>query len=116
MSLADYDAAVVELTDDLSRLSPPHTILTIVSSLPEGVLINELRMDADTLRVDLAATVHAESIDRFRQLLKNLVENFNRRLNLTPPITMEDVVFTMEEAKHQAVRTDYKIACKIQLP
>jgi hypothetical protein len=29
---------------------------------------------------------------------------------------MEDVVFTMEEAKHQAVRTDYKIACKIQLP
>jgi hypothetical protein len=116
MSLADYDAVVVELTDDLSRPSPPHTIFTIVSSLPEGVLINELRMDADTLRVDLAATVHADSIDRFRQLLKNLVENFNRRLNLTPPITMEDVVFTMEEAKHQAIRTDYKIACKIQLP
>lgn len=115
MPLADHDAAVVELTDDLGRLSPPHTIFTIVSSLPDGVLVNELKMDADTLRVDLAATVHADSIDRFRHLLKNLVENFNRRLNLTPPITIEDVVFTMEEAKHQTVRTDYKIACKIQL-
>ncbi len=116
MALADYDAALVELTEDAKRPSAAHTILNMVSSLPEDVLINEIKMDADVLRLDLAATVYADTIDRFRQLLKNLIENLNRRLNLSPPITIEDMTFNMEEMKNQTAKAHYKIACKINLP
>jgi hypothetical protein len=115
MSLADYDAAVVELTDDLSRPSPAHLIFNVVASLPEGASVFELKVDADAARLDLSATVRAESLERFRQQLRILIGNLNRRLRPANPITMEDVVFSMQEAKQQVARTDYKITCKIQL-
>jgi hypothetical protein len=116
LSLADHDAAVVALTDDLRRPSPAHAIFDVVSALPEGVSIHEFKMDPDALRADLAATVRADTIDRFRQLLKALIENLNRRLQLSPPLTVEDLVFNLEETRRQTDRTDYTIACRIQLP
>ena len=115
MSLADYDAAVVELTDDLSRPSPAHLIFNVVASLPEGASVLELKVDAEAAHLDLAAIVRAESIERFRQQLRILIDNLNRRLRPENPITMEDVVFSMQEAKRQVARTDYKITCKIRL-
>lgn len=116
VALADYDAALVELTEDAKRPSAAHTLLNIVSSLPEDVLINEVKMESDELRLYLAATVYADTIEHFRQLLKNLIGNLNRHLQLSPPITIEDMTFNMEEIKNQAARADYKVACKINLP
>jgi hypothetical protein len=116
LSLADHDAAVVAVTDDLRRPSPAHTIFNVVSALPEGVSLHEFKMDPDAMRADLAATVRADTIDRFRQLLKTLIENLNRRLQLSPPLTVEDLVVNLEETRHQPDRTDYTIACRIQLP
>jgi hypothetical protein len=116
MALADYDAALVELTEDAKRPSAAHAVLNIVSSLPEEVLINEVKMDSDALRLDLAATVAADTVDRFRQVLKSMIENLNRRLHLSPPITIEDMTFNMEEMKTASAKAHYKIACKINLP
>ncbi len=115
-ALADYNAALLELTEDAQRLSAAHTILKIVSSLPEDVLINELKIDSDARRLDLAATLFADTVDRFRHRLKVLIENMNRRLKLDPPITMEDMVFNLEELKSHSAKTHYKIAWKINLP
>jgi hypothetical protein len=116
MALADYDAALVELIQDAQRPSVAQTILKIVSALPEQVMINEFKMDSDALRLDLAATVTADSVDQFRIRLKTLTENMNRRLKLDPPLSMEDVVFHLEEAKSQTPQTQYRIAWKISLP
>jgi hypothetical protein len=116
LALADYDAALIELTEDAKRPSGADTILKIVSALPEEVLIDEFKMDSDALRLDLAATVAADSVDQFRNRLRALIENMNRHLKLDPPLTIEDVVFNLEEAKSQTVQTHYKIAWKINLP
>ena len=109
-------AALVELTEDAKRPSAAQVILTVVSALPEDVLIHEVKIDSGGLRLEFAATVYASTIDRFRHLLKGLIENLNRRFNLNPPITVEDIGFNMEETKSQTAKTHYKIACKIHLP
>lgn len=114
--LADYDVALVELTEEAKRPSVAHTIVTVVSALPEDVIINEVKIDPDALRLELAATVSADTIDRFRYLLKQFLDNLNQRLNASPPITVEDMAFNMEEMKHPTAKTQYKIACKILLP
>jgi hypothetical protein len=116
MALADYDAALVELTADAKRPSAAHTIVTVLSALPEDVLIHEIKLDSGAMCLELSATVHASTIDRFRYLLKGLIENLNRRLNVEPPITVEDIAFNMEETKNQNAKTFYRIACKIHLP
>jgi hypothetical protein len=116
MALADYDTALVELTEDAKRPSAAQVILTVVSTLPEDVLIHEVKIDSGGLRLEFAATVYASTIDRFRHLLKGLIENLNRRFNLNPPITVEDIGVNIEETKSQTAKTHYKIACKIHLP
>jgi hypothetical protein len=114
--LADYDVALAELTEEAKRPSVAHTVVTVVSALPEDVIINEVKIDPDALRLELAATVSADTIDRFRHLLKQFLDNLNQRLNASPPITVEDMAFNMEEMKHPTAKTQYKIACKILLP
>jgi hypothetical protein len=116
MTLADYEVALLELAADAKRPPTAHTVLAMVSSLPEDVLIHEIKMDPDARRLDLAATVTAGSIDRFRHLLKGLIENLNRRLDPSPPLTVEDMAVNMEETKNPAARTQYKIACRVPLP
>lgn len=115
-ALAEYDAALAELAEDAKRISSAHMIFKIVSSLPEDVLLNEFKMDSDASRLDLSATVFADTVDRFRQRLKVLIENMNRRLKLDPPITVEDMVFNLEQIKSHHDKAHYKIAWKINLP
>ncbi len=115
-TLAEYDAALAELTDDAKRISSAHMIFKIVSSLPEDVLLNEFKMDSDASRLDLAATVFADTVDRFRHRLKVLIENMNRRLKLEPPITVEDMIFNLEQIQSHHAKAHYKIAWKINLP
>jgi len=116
VELANYAAALSELIEDAKRPSAAHAILNLVSALPDDVLIHEVKIDSDALRLEFAAIVYADAIDRFRQLLKGLIENLNRRLNLNPPLAVEDMAFNMEETKNQTGKTHYKIACKINLP
>jgi hypothetical protein len=116
IALADYDAALVELSEDARRPSAVQTMLKLMAALPEDVWINEIRMDLDGLRLDAGATITADTVDRFRNRLKLLVENMNLRLRLDPPIRIEDMVFNLEDMKSQATKTHYKIAWKVNLP
>lgn len=116
IALADYDAALVELSEDVKRPSSAHTILRIFASLPDEVLINEIKMDLDAMRLDVGAIVGADTIERFRHRLKALIENTNQRLRLDPPIRIEDVVFNLDDMKSRSADTHYKIAWKANLP
>jgi hypothetical protein len=116
IALADYDAALVELSEDARRPSAVQTMLKLMASLPEDVWINEIRMDLDGLRLDAGATITADTVDRFRHRLKLLVENMNLRLRLDPPIRIEDMIFNLEDMKSQTTKTHYKIAWKVNLP
>lgn len=116
IALADFDAALIELSEDARRPSPVQTMLKVIASLPDDVWINEIRMDLDALRLETSATVTADTVDRFRHRLKLLVENMNQRLHLDPPIRIEDVVFNLEDMKSQAAKPHYKVAWKVSLP
>jgi hypothetical protein len=110
ITLADYDTALVELSEDAKRPSAAPALLKMLSGLPEDVQFNEIKMDSDALRLNAAATIAADSVDRFRHRLKLLVENMNQRLRLDKPIRIEDVSFNLEDLKSQSAKTHYKIS------
>jgi hypothetical protein len=116
ITLADYDVALLELTEDAKRPSAAHTISKIISSLPEDVLINEFKMDSDAVRLDVSATVYVDTVDRFRSRLKLLIDALNRKFKLDPAMTIEDMVFNLEEMKNPSHQAHYKISWKILLP
>lgn len=110
ITLADYDTALVELSEDAKRPSAAPALLKMLSGLPEDVQFNEIKMDSDALRLNAAATIAADSVDRFRHRLKLFVENMNQRLRLDKPIRIEDVSFNLEDLKSQSAKTHYKIS------
>ena len=115
ISLADCEAALDEVTEHAKRPSSFHTIAKMVSSLPEAIFIHEIKLNLDSPLLELAATVNADNIERFRHLLKMLTENLNRRFKLQQPIHIEDIIFNMEDLKNQPGKTHYKIALKVNL-
>ena len=115
IALADYDAALMELSEDAQRPSTSHAVLKMLSCLPEDVQINEIKMDSHASHLNAGATIAADSVDRFRNRLKLLVENMNQRLRLDAPIRIEDMVFNLEDMKSQSAKTHYKISWKADL-
>jgi hypothetical protein len=115
MALTDYEAALDEVTEYARRPSSFHTIAKIAASLPEAVLINEIKINLDSPLLELVATVNADNIERFRHLLKLLTENLNRRLKLPQPIGIEDIMFQIEDLRSQPGKAYYKIAFKVNL-
>jgi hypothetical protein len=115
IALADCEAALDEVTEHAKRPSSFHTIAKIASSLPEAIFINEIKLNLDSPLLELVATVNAENIERFRHLLKMLTESLNRRFKLQQPITIEDIMFQMEDMKNQSGKAHYKIAFKVNL-
>jgi hypothetical protein len=115
IALADCEAALDEVTEHAKRPSSFHTIAKIVSSLPEAIFINEIKLNLDSPLLELVATVNADNIERFRHLLKMLTESLNRRFKLQQPITIEDIMFQMEDMKNQPGKAHYKIAFKVNL-
>jgi hypothetical protein len=115
IALADCEAALDEITEYAKRPASFHTIAKMVASLPEAIFVHEIKLNLDSPLLELAATVNADNIERFRQLLKTLTENVNRRFKLQQPIRIEDIIFNMEDLKNQPGKAHYKIAFKVNL-
>jgi hypothetical protein len=73
-------------------------------------------MDSDALRLDVSATVYVDTVERFRSRLKLLIDALNRKFKLDPAMTIEDMVFNLEEMKSPSHQAHYKISWKILLP
>jgi hypothetical protein len=115
LTLSEYETALDELTVHAKRPSSAFVIAKIVSSLSEFILLNEININLDTSILELTATVHAESIDSFRQQLKMFAQGLNTKLKLPRPISLEDITFQIDDVKNSTGKLHHRIAFKVNL-
>lgn len=115
LTLSEYETALDELTVRAKRPSSAFVIAKIVSSLSEFILLNEININLDASILELTATVHAESIDSFRQQLKIFAQGLNTKLKLPRPISLEDITFQIDDVKNATGKLHHRIAFKVNL-
>jgi len=115
LTLSEYETALDELTVHAKRPSSAFVIAKIVSSLSEFILLNEININLDTSILELTATVHAESIDSFRQQLKMFAQGLNTKLKLPRTIGLEDITFQIDDVKNATGKLHHRIAFKVNL-
>jgi hypothetical protein len=115
LTLSEYETALDELTMHAKRPSSAFVIAKVISSLSEFILLNEININLDASILELTATVHAESIDSFRQQLKMFAQGLNTKLKLPRPISLEDISFQIDDTKNATGKLHHKIAFKVNL-
>ena len=115
LTLSEYETALDELTGHAKRPSSAFVIAKVVSSLSEFILLNEININLDASILELTATVHAESIDSFRQQLKMFAQGLNTKLKLPRPISLEDITFQIDDVKNATEKLHHRIAFKVNL-
>ncbi|MDZ7582178.1 MAG: hypothetical protein U5R30_16760 [Deltaproteobacteria bacterium] len=113
---ADIEMALAAVSEHARRMPSVYALARIDAAMPDSVRIDEVKIDPDNSSIELAATVSVDQIDRFRLTIHTLADNLNRQLNLSRAITMEDIVFQMDDVTKPSEKTNYRISLKAVMP